>query len=147
MLFVLRLLPSYKKWQQRAVNLAFLINFLITVYACVAFGVSCIPFRANWETVPNSRCFSKNLLVITNQVNAGRTYVPLAGEDSVLRLIFCSAWVRLRHCHRFDTSVLVVECTNEGENQKTAEHYLRSRSGYCSAEYCPCGYNHQEGTY
>jgi len=75
MLFVLRLLPSYKKWQQRVVNLAFLINFLVTAYTCVAFGVSCIPFNANWDTVPSSKCFSKDVLVIINQTNAGKTYL------------------------------------------------------------------------
>lgn len=72
MLFVLRLLPSYKKWQQRMVLVVFLVNFLVTVYTCIAFGVSCIPFEANWDTIPNSKCFSKDVLVITNQVNAGK---------------------------------------------------------------------------
>ena len=71
-LFVLRLLPSYKKWQQNSVYLAFAINFLVTLYACITFGVSCRPFRASWEDVPNSKCFSTNLLVITNRVNAGK---------------------------------------------------------------------------
>ncbi|KAL8930476.1 MAG: hypothetical protein Q9208_000660 [Pyrenodesmia sp. 3 TL-2023] len=27
---------------------------------------------ANWETVPNAKCFSKDVLVITNQINAGK---------------------------------------------------------------------------
>ncbi|KAL8896845.1 MAG: hypothetical protein Q9207_007510 [Kuettlingeria erythrocarpa] len=71
MLFVLRLLPSYKKWQQRVVYAMFLINFLVTLYTCITFGVSCIPFKANWDTVPNAKCFSKDVLVITNQINAG----------------------------------------------------------------------------
>ena len=75
MLFVLRLLPSYKTWQQRVVYLAFLINFLVTAYACVVFGISCIPFNANWDTVPNSRCFSKDVLAVTNQINAGKIYL------------------------------------------------------------------------
>ena len=75
MLFVLRLLPSYKKWQERVVNLAFLINFLVTAYTCLMFGVSCIPFNANWDAVPKSKCFSKDLLAITNQLNAGKTYL------------------------------------------------------------------------
>ena len=72
MLFVLRLLPSYKKWQQRVVVLVFIINFLAIAFTCVMFGVSCIPLMANWDdTVPNAKCFSKDLLVITNQINAG----------------------------------------------------------------------------
>ena len=75
MLFVLRLLPSYKKWQQGMVNLAFLINFLVTVCSCIMVGVSCIPFNANWNTVPNSKCLSKDTLVITNQINAGKAYL------------------------------------------------------------------------
>lgn len=72
MLFVLRLLPSYKKWQQRVVYSMFLVNFVVTLYTCITFGVSCIPFKANWETVPNAKCFSKDVLVITNQINAGK---------------------------------------------------------------------------
>lgn len=74
MLFVLRLLPSYKKWQQRVVYLAFLTNFLVTAYTCVVFGISCHPFKANWEDVPNSKCFSKDVLVLTNQINGGKIY-------------------------------------------------------------------------
>ena len=86
MLFVLRLLPIYKKWQQRVVYLAFLMNFLVTAYTCIAFGVSCIPFKANWDTVANSKCFSKDVLVITNQVNAGKAYLPPSDQDSALVL-------------------------------------------------------------
>ena len=77
MLFVLRLLLSYKRWQQRVVNLAFLINLLVTAYTCIMFGVSCIPFNASWDTVPGSKCFSKDLLATTNQINAGMTYLSL----------------------------------------------------------------------
>lgn len=76
MLFVLRLLPSYKRWQKLAVDAMFLISFLVTVYSCVTFGVSCIPFKANWEQIPGAKCFSKDLLVITNQVNAGKRPLP-----------------------------------------------------------------------
>lgn len=73
LLFVLRLLPSYKKWQQRITHVVFLVSFLVTLYTCISLGVSCRPFKANWETVNNSKCFSKDLVVITNQINAGRT--------------------------------------------------------------------------
>ncbi|KAL8890164.1 MAG: hypothetical protein Q9215_002639 [Flavoplaca cf. flavocitrina] len=69
-LFVLRLLPSYKKWQQRVVCVVLLVNFAVTAYTCIMFGVSCIPFKANWEDVPNAKCFSKDLLATTNQINA-----------------------------------------------------------------------------
>ena len=79
MLFVLRLLPSYKKWQRRVVYVVFLMNFLVTAYTCIIFGISCIPFSANWDTLPNSKCFSKDVLAITNQVNAGKTYLSLFG--------------------------------------------------------------------
>ncbi|KAL9000111.1 MAG: hypothetical protein Q9169_001186 [Polycauliona sp. 2 TL-2023] len=34
------------------------------------FGVSCIPFKANWRAVPDAKCFSKDLLAVTNQINA-----------------------------------------------------------------------------
>ncbi|KAL8689577.1 MAG: hypothetical protein Q9218_004781 [Villophora microphyllina] len=70
LLFALRLLPTYKKVQQRIIYAVFLVNFLVTAYTCVTFGVSCIPFKANWESVPNSKCFSKDVLVVTNQINA-----------------------------------------------------------------------------
>lgn len=116
MLFVLRLLPCYKKWQQRVVNLAFLINFLVTAYTCITFGVSCIPFNANWDTVPNSKCFSKDFLVITNQVNAGKTYISPFDQDSALLLNSYSSCVRMRHRHGFDTPISVVGRTDESEN-------------------------------
>ena len=82
MLFVLRLLPSYKVWQQRVVNLALLINLLVTIYACFIFGFSCIPFQANWDDIPNAKCFSKDLIVIANQVNAGKTYLVPSDENN-----------------------------------------------------------------
>ena len=75
MLFVLRLLPSYKIWQQRVVALAFLINFLVTAYTCITLGISCIPFKANWDSVPNPKCFSIDVVVITNQINGGEIYL------------------------------------------------------------------------
>ena len=73
LLFVLRLLPSYKKWQQNLVYGVFSVNFIVTAYTCITFGVSCRPFRANWMTVPNSKCFSVDVIVITNQVNASKS--------------------------------------------------------------------------
>ena len=83
MVFVLRLLPSYKVWQQRVVNLALLINLLVTIYACFVFGFSCIPFQANWDDdIPNSKCFSKDLIVIANQVNASKTDLVPFDENS-----------------------------------------------------------------
>ena len=70
MLFVLRLLPVYRKRQQRIVVVFFCVNFFVTLYSCITFGISCIPFEANWKTIAGSKCFSKNYLVVTNQVNA-----------------------------------------------------------------------------
>ena len=77
MLFVLRLLPAYKRWQQRVVISAFIINFLATAYTLFMLGFFCVPFRANWATVPNSRCLSKDVLVFTNQINAGKIHQRL----------------------------------------------------------------------
>ena len=74
MLFVLRLLPSYKKWQQRVVTSTFIINFLATAYTLFMLGFFCVPFQANWKAVPNSRCLSKKVLVFTNQINAGKIH-------------------------------------------------------------------------
>lgn len=69
MLFVLRLLPSYKKWQQKVVYVAFGINFAITMLAKINYGISCTPLQAAWETIPGSHCFSKDLIVIVTKVN------------------------------------------------------------------------------
>ena len=71
MLFVLRLLPPFKKWQQKVVYITFILNVIITLIATVSYGVSCIPFRAGWENVPNAKCVSKNVLVATQKVNGG----------------------------------------------------------------------------
>ncbi|KAI4234516.1 MAG: hypothetical protein L6R40_006721 [Gallowayella cf. fulva] len=70
MLFVLRILPSYKRWQQKVVMLLFAVNFVVTAYACLMFGISCVPFRANWQAVPDTKCFSKKILTMANQINA-----------------------------------------------------------------------------
>lgn len=72
MLFVLRLLPSYKKWQQRATYILFFLNFAASLVGLISFGLSCTPFEANWNEVPGSRCYSKNLIAITNRVNSGK---------------------------------------------------------------------------
>lgn len=87
------------------VNLAFLTNFLVTAYTCVMFGVSCIPFRANWDAIPTSKCFSKELLEITNQVNAGKTKCLQSDQDRALLLDPLSSCVLMRHRHGVGTPV------------------------------------------
>ena len=115
LLFVLRLLPSYKKWQQRVVHVVFLLSFLVTLYTCIAFGVSCIPFKANWETVPNSKCFSKDVLVITNQINACKTQlIAFRFGLPVLVLTLPSSCMRVRHRHCLDTDVPIGKFKDEG---------------------------------
>ena len=81
MLFVLRLLPIYKKWQKHTILICFGVNIAITLISCISYGLSCVPFRAWYENVPGSTCFSKHKLVITNQVNASkcRRYRRLKG--------------------------------------------------------------------
>ena len=70
MLFVLRLLPPNKKWQARLIHFLFFLNFAITVIACVSYGVSCRPFRANWDkTIPDAKCLSDHILIVSQQVN------------------------------------------------------------------------------
>ena len=135
------------KWQQRVLNLTFLINFLVTAYTCIAFDVSCIPFNANWDTVPNSKYFSKDVLVITNQVNVGKIYLSPSHWDSALLLKSYSSCVRMRHRRGFDTPNSTMGRTDEGENQKAAELSLRSWSDHCCAEHCSGGHNHQEDTH
>lgn len=87
----------------------FFINFAITVLACVMFGISCVPFKADWDAVPNSKCFPKKLLVVTNQVNSSKICSDLSSIYwtmlSILRL-----GVYLRHCHSFNSSVSPLEC-------------------------------------
>lgn len=94
MLFVLRLLPSYKKWQQKFIYVLFFMNFAITIIACATMGTSCIPFNAIWEKVPGSRCFSKEHVVAASQVNGSKLYPPIFNSSSVL--IMYSSGVRLR---------------------------------------------------
>ena len=72
MLFVLRLLPIYKRWQKRIIYALLPLNLAISLIATVSYGLSCIPFKAWYEPVPGARCFSKDKLVITNQVNGGK---------------------------------------------------------------------------
>ena len=68
-LFVLRLLPVYKKWQKRVIYVAFAANLAICLISTVSYGLACIPFKAWYTNVPNAKCFSKHKLVVTNQVN------------------------------------------------------------------------------
>ena len=86
LLFVLRLLPSYKKWQQYLVYCVFFVNFMVTLYTCIAFGIFCRPFKANWMTVPNSKCFSIDVIVITNQINSSKSLV-VGIPETILFLI------------------------------------------------------------
>ena len=69
MLFTLRLLPSTKKWPQRVIECAFVLNFAITMIAVVSFGVKCVPFTAIYKSVPGSRCEAQNVVIVTQQVN------------------------------------------------------------------------------
>lgn len=87
MLFVLRLLPTYKRWQKHTIIVAFGVNIAIVLIGTVSYGLSCIPFEAWYKPVPGAKCFSKHNLVITNQVNGGeglRVRVP-AGHMLTLR--------------------------------------------------------------
>ena len=80
LLFVLRLLSSYKKWQQNLVYGVFAVNFIVTAYTCVAVGLFCRSFTANWMIIPNSTCFSIDVIVITNQVNASQSLPPIVNK-------------------------------------------------------------------
>ena len=72
MLFVLRLLPAYKHWQKNVILAACALNVAVTLIGTVSYGLSCIPFRAWYQEVPNPKCFSTRDLVITNQVNGSK---------------------------------------------------------------------------
>ena len=86
MLFVLRLLPPFKKWEARIICIAMGLNFAITILGTVSYGVSCIPFRANWQIIPGAKCYSKDLLVITTRVNGGKYHKCLSLLDSLAHL-------------------------------------------------------------
>ena len=147
MLFVLRLLPSYKRWQKRVVDAMFLISFLVTLYSCIIFGLSCVPFKANWEHIPGSKCFSKDLLVTTNQVNAGEGSLPTNPSVSgytLLVLIRPSAFMCVRYCHRHHTTVSTMECADEAKNETTAERSLRTQSDHRSVKHWPSSQCHEE---
>lgn len=73
MLFVLRLLPPNRKWQERAIFVAFFFNFAITLIATVSFSLRCRPFAAIYKSVPHATCVSERVLVITMQVNASES--------------------------------------------------------------------------
>ncbi|KAL9094317.1 MAG: hypothetical protein Q9165_003458 [Trypethelium subeluteriae] len=72
MLFVLRLLPPYKKAQQRIIYVELFVNFAITLIATLTFGIACTPFKALYTYVPGAECFSKEKLVAVTRVNARR---------------------------------------------------------------------------
>lgn len=71
MMFVLRLLPAFKKVQKWVVYVALAVNFAITIVVTVSYGLSCMPLRAEWENIPGAKCYSKDVLVITSIVNGG----------------------------------------------------------------------------
>ena len=71
MLFVLRLLPTFKRWQKWVTYAALCMNLAITIEIVISYGLSCIPFRAEWDYVPDANCYSKDTLVIVSVVNGG----------------------------------------------------------------------------
>ena len=72
MLFVLRLLPPNKKWQTRVILVAFFLNFAITMIGSISYGLSCIPFEAEWKSIPGAKCHSVHLMTVTQQVNGSK---------------------------------------------------------------------------
>lgn len=147
MLFVLRILPSYKRWQQKVVMLLFAVNFVVTAYACLMFGISCVPFRANWQAVPDTKCFSKKILTMANQINAGNNPLMPSSWSRFWLLICHSALLRLRYRYCFDTSVPSVERKDEGENQAATKYHVWPWSDNSFAEHCSSGCTHRKGTH
>ena len=89
-------MPIYKHWQKNVILAAFTLNIAITLVGTVSYGFSCIPFRAWYQEVPNSKCFSTHNLVITNQVNGGSTipdnspfmtHLAVTDSDTVLSCV------------------------------------------------------------
>ena len=74
MLFVLRLLPPDRKWQERIILFVLFLNFAITMIATVSYGVRCQPYIAAYEYIPGATCFSNRVLVITMQLNASKAF-------------------------------------------------------------------------
>ena len=73
MLFVLRLLPPYKKAHQTIIYVELFVNFAITLIATLTFGIACIPFKALYTPIPGATCFSKEKLVAVTRVNASKS--------------------------------------------------------------------------
>ena len=71
MLFVLRLLPPNKKWHAITIYIALAINFMVTLFATISYGLSCIPFRANWDHVPGAKCLSDTFIDAAQIANGG----------------------------------------------------------------------------
>lgn len=70
MFFTLRLLPRTKRKSIWTIYVAFALNLAITLLGTISFGVSCRPFSAHWR---GGNCSSKEILMITNQVNGGKS--------------------------------------------------------------------------
>lgn len=96
LLFVLRLLPVYKRKQKNVVVSTFALNIAVALVGTVSYGLSCIPFRAWYQEVPNAKCFSTHNLVIANQVNGGniiqktafvKLHLTAANSDAVLSCV------------------------------------------------------------
>ena len=146
-LFVLGLLSSYKKWQQNSVYLTFAINFFVTLYACITFGVFCRSFRALWKDVSNSKCFPTNLLIISNRVNVGKALDNIIKYTFFVRpFIWFNACLPVWRRYRRNTDISALERQNEGHNQKTAECALRVKPNGWSAEHWSSCVGNKEGT-
>ena len=74
MLFTLRLLPNYKKWPRRVINVMFLLNFAITMIAVVSYGVKCIPLHAVWDGSAKARCLPTNVNTAAQYTNGSECW-------------------------------------------------------------------------
>lgn len=78
MLFTLRLLPATKLWLARIVCLALFLNFAITVFAVVSWGLICVPFdvsyRRLYEQIPVQHCEPEKVTVAAQKVNGSKSH-------------------------------------------------------------------------
>ena len=134
-LFVLRLIPSYKTAQRRITYGVILVNFAISAYANIVYGLSCRPLKSNWTEVPDAKCMSPRTLVITSQINAGETLSAFTGTCQSSKLTEHSSFLRLRHCNSTASAIPTLESRNVEENEDAAKLHLLPWSDHSRIEY------------
>ena len=97
-------------------------------------------FQANWKDILDSKCFSKSVLVLTNQINSGKTRVALH-LSFIKWLTLISPGMCMRYCYCYGPAISTVGCTDETKDKTAAESHLRPRSHHRGTEHRSGRYN------